>query len=600
VGGGVGERVSNGSVVSSEDRDALFRLAGTAMGRIAPQCTAAGAVAGQEVIKLITCRFTPLSQWWLRDGASALPQLPAAGDSAFTGSRYDGQIAVFGRGFQTHIEAARVFLVGSGALGCEFLKAFALMGLGAGGGLRAGDSLRSTQLDMPGVLVTDMDRIERSNLSRQFLFRDRHIGQPKSTAAAQAANEINPALTVEALETMVAPHTETLLPHAFWRSLTVVVNALDNIKARQYVDDQCVEHALPLLDSGTLGLKCSTMTVLPGLTETYSMGPSEGEDDASSIPVCTLKSFPHLPEHTLQWARDLWEDVFVNQLEAARDYAEAVGAVGEAGAGAGAGGGDEMEGRRRWLRGCKSQQGAVLRVQAVLRETRTRTGEASDASGAAAGGDGSSSRRADDSLPVGERPESFSDCIRWARVQYERKFTHAIQDLLHQYPADKVTADGSPFWTAKKKPPSVARFSTEDPLSRAFVLSGALVRARAHGVPVSEEEHTAAREACEGAAVLDQRGGSIVSLPPLSPSVMESFEAAEASVPAWVPSGEKIAGSEEEAAAMAKAAAGEGGDEDESEDEADRGGTSMDDEVDTLAKALPMAGLLRGPAGEGF
>jgi len=81
---------------------------------------------------------------------------------------------------------------------------------------------------------------------------------------------------------------------------------------------------------------------------------------------------------------------------------------------------------------------------------------------------------------------------------------------------------------------------------------------------------------------------------------MESFEAAEASVPAWVPSGEKIAGSEEEAAAMAKAAAGEGGDEDESEDEADRGGTSMDDEVDTLAKALPMAGLLRGPAGEGF
>lgn len=51
----------------------------------------------------------------------------------------------------------RWFLVGCGALGCEYLKGFALMGIGtADGGM---------------VAVTDMDRIELSNLSRQFLFR---------------------------------------------------------------------------------------------------------------------------------------------------------------------------------------------------------------------------------------------------------------------------------------------------------------------------------------------------------------------------------------------------------------------------------------------
>ena len=55
-----------------------------------------------------------------------------------------------------------IFLkVGCGALGCEYLKGFALMGLGANGGV---------------VHVTDMDRIEVSNLNRQFLFRKENVG----------------------------------------------------------------------------------------------------------------------------------------------------------------------------------------------------------------------------------------------------------------------------------------------------------------------------------------------------------------------------------------------------------------------------------------
>jgi hypothetical protein len=78
------------------------------------------------------------------------------------GSRYDGQIAVFGKTVQQQLEALKTFLVGAGALGCEFFKNFAMMGVAtADGGL---------------VTVTDDDIIEKSNLSRQFLFRDWDIG----------------------------------------------------------------------------------------------------------------------------------------------------------------------------------------------------------------------------------------------------------------------------------------------------------------------------------------------------------------------------------------------------------------------------------------
>lgn len=44
-------------------------------------------------------------------------------------SRYDAQISVFGSQLHKKLEDVQVFIVGSGALGCEFLKNVALMGV---------------------------------------------------------------------------------------------------------------------------------------------------------------------------------------------------------------------------------------------------------------------------------------------------------------------------------------------------------------------------------------------------------------------------------------------------------------------------------------
>ena len=55
----------------------------------------------------------------------------------------------------------------------------------------------------------------------------------------------------------------------FWGGLDVVVNALDNVNARLYVDSRCVYFGKPLLESGTLGTKCNTQMVIPHLTENY-------------------------------------------------------------------------------------------------------------------------------------------------------------------------------------------------------------------------------------------------------------------------------------------------------------------------------------------
>lgn len=135
-------------------------------------------------------------------------------------------------------------MVGAGALGCELIKAFALMGVGCS---PAGS-----------VSVTDNDNIEVSNLNRQFLFRKQNVSHSKSEVACAIAKVINPALNAKDYQAKVGSDTEGLFNDAFWEKLDFVVNAVDNIKARLYVDSRCVWYAKPLLESGTLGTKANS------------------------------------------------------------------------------------------------------------------------------------------------------------------------------------------------------------------------------------------------------------------------------------------------------------------------------------------------------
>ncbi len=82
---------------------------------------------------------------------------------------------------------------------------------------------------------------------------------------------------------------------------------------------RCVYYNKPLLESGTLGTKGNTQVVIPKLTESYS---SSQDPPEKSIPICTLKNFPNAIEHTLQWARDVFEGQFTQAPLTAAQYIE--------------------------------------------------------------------------------------------------------------------------------------------------------------------------------------------------------------------------------------------------------------------------------------
>ncbi len=148
------------------------------------------------------------------DAVEVCPPLSSpAAEFAPVGDRYDPLRAVVGGAVAARLAALRLFVVGAGAIGCELLKNFALLGVATSG---------------PGrITITDNDLIEKSNLNRQFLFRPRHVQQPKSTTAAAAVVAMNPALRIDAHLHKVGPETTASVYHdAFFADLDVVVNAL--------------------------------------------------------------------------------------------------------------------------------------------------------------------------------------------------------------------------------------------------------------------------------------------------------------------------------------------------------------------------------------
>ncbi|XP_032825702.2 ubiquitin-like modifier-activating enzyme 1 [Petromyzon marinus] len=334
--------VELGVEVGVELQEGLVRrLAFTAQGDLAPLNSFIGGVAAQEVIKACTGSFMPLNQWMYYSAAKCLPD-ECAGTVDMeeackpTDSRYDGQIAVFGNKFQEKLASLKYFLVGAGAIGCELLKNFAMMGLGE-------------------VTVTDMDNIERSNLHRQFLFRPGDVKKPKSEVAARAASEMNPDVRITPHRLSVGPASESVFGKSFFDELDGVATALDNFEAREYVDRQCVNHRKPLLESGTEGLEGSVHVVVPFLTQSYGCVANPRK---KTIPLCSVRSNPSTTAHTLQWAKEEFEELFAVQVKRAKECVQSVQALGERvhslSLGQASGGDAGLEGcvawaRHRWL-----------------------------------------------------------------------------------------------------------------------------------------------------------------------------------------------------------------------------------------------------------
>lgn len=128
---------------------------------------------------------------------------------------------------QEKLSAARVLVVGAGALGNEVLKNLALVGIG-------------------DIHVIDFDTIQHSNLSRSVLFRAEDTGKSKADVAAEFVRRINPDCRVTPINGDVMAD----IGLAFVRDVDVVICCVDNREARLWINRMCWKVGTPWIDGG--------------------------------------------------------------------------------------------------------------------------------------------------------------------------------------------------------------------------------------------------------------------------------------------------------------------------------------------------------------
>ncbi|EPY23341.1 ubiquitin-activating enzyme E1 C [Strigomonas culicis] len=252
------------------------------------------------------------------DRCSGLQHLVRAG--RYTLSAEEGGADLSG------LAEVEVLIVGAGGTGSEILHLLAMSGFAR-------------------LTILDMDRIELSNLNRQFLFQEKDIGAFKSDVAAAFVRARCPGVAIHAVVGSAEEQSDD-----FYRRFDLIFLALDSNAVRHWVNRKVVElgtwevvpraavpglaaadaHAAPfvrvlractpLVDVGTEGYRGHTKfrhpPRLPCLA--CAMDPTPGEE---KVPMCTLHTIPRLPQHCVLYAKEkLWRDAFPDtDLDADRE-----------------------------------------------------------------------------------------------------------------------------------------------------------------------------------------------------------------------------------------------------------------------------------------
>ena len=205
----------------------------------------------------------------------------------FTDEDYEpGQIPI------SNLENVRVLVIGAGGLGCEILKNLALSGF-------------------KNIDVIDMDTIDVSNLNRQFLFREKDVGNAKATVAAEFVMKRVPSCKINAFVGKIQDKDED-----YYMQFNIVICGLDSIEARRWinatligmVDGENPDSLKPLIDGGTEGFKGQSRVIFPTMTSCIECQ-LDMHAPRAAVPLCTLATIPRQPQHCIEWAHIIkWEE----------------------------------------------------------------------------------------------------------------------------------------------------------------------------------------------------------------------------------------------------------------------------------------------------
>jgi ubiquitin-activating enzyme E1 len=242
---------------------------------------------------------------------------------------------------------------------------------------------------------------------------------------------MNPAFKSQDLQSLVAPVNEHIFNEQFWNDQTYIINAVDNIQARKYIDNQCTTYGKCLIDSGTLGTKAHVQMVVPHVTSCYNDSQDPPEE---GVPLCTMHNFPAMIEHCIEWGRDHFNEYFTDVINDAKKL---------------------LENKDKFYSDLKKEGNTTLQLT-KLKFIKEHVDLAAK--------------------------QDIDKVIEFAVMQYTENFQYRIQQLLFNFPEDYTNKDGSKFWSGSKRVPHPIPYNAQDELAFLFVKNYSTILARALGI----------------------------------------------------------------------------------------------------------------------
>jgi len=152
--------------------------------------------------------------------------------------RFGGIDRLYGEGAHVRLGAAHACVIGIGGVGSWAAEALARSGVGQ-------------------LTLIDLDHVAESNINRQVHALEHTLGQAKVLAMAERIGAINPLCRLGVVEDFLTPDNAGALLAGF----DVVIDAIDNVRAKVAIAAICQARELPLVMAGGAGGKTDPASI---------------------------------------------------------------------------------------------------------------------------------------------------------------------------------------------------------------------------------------------------------------------------------------------------------------------------------------------------
>lgn len=365
-----------------------------------------GGLIAQEIIKT-TGKYIPINQWQIFDFLEYIPNEELRyKDENIPINRYTEQLAIFGEKIINDLQNSKVLLAGSGAVGCEMLKNLGLLGVGK-------------NKQEPYISVVDFDKVEPSNLNRQFLFLKESVGKTKVEASAKAVEQMNKEIKIKPIFEKFCKEKDEIFTNKFFKEQNFILISIDTLVGKEYLDKKATIFEIPMLLGGILGPQAKSWSYIPYETSSFGDEMTKVRNKVKeATPPCTIRYFPSKIEDCMDWARNYFNELFIEPIQKIK----------------------KVMTNNVYYESIINEKNNNKEVILSLIDIITMIND-----------------------------NSIEGLVKQGLKIFLENYTLWSKKVFKEYPLDKLNKDGSLFWDSNKLKPGTILFKLEDELCMTFI-----------------------------------------------------------------------------------------------------------------------------------